>query len=308
MKILLAGGAGFLGSHLTEALVGRGDVVTVLDNLSSGRKKNLSAVMKKIRVINSDVSSFRTNEKFDVVMNFASRASRREWENFPVEVAKTNAFGTDNLINIALRSEAKFLLASTSEIYGNPDIIPTPVSYVGRVSSIGSRSSYDEGKRYAEALVKAYDSQFSLNSIIIRFFNTYGPRMRGGDLYGRVIDRFLQQATNNVPLTVYGSGMQTRSFTYISDTVSAIIKILDNWRIGEIYNVGSDNEIRIIDLANLIIKITGSSSRIIKQEMPPDDPLRRAADVSKLKQLGWKQEIDLKEGLEFMLSAEKKES
>ena len=308
MKILLAGGAGFLGSHLTEALVGRGDVVTVLDNLSSGRKKNLSAVMKKIRVINSDVSSFRTNEKFDVVMNFASRASRREWENFPVEVAKTNAFGTDNSINIALRSEAKFLLASTSEIYGNPDIIPTPVSYVGRVSSTGSRSSYDEGKRYAEALVKAYDSQFSLNSIIIRFFNTYGPRMRGGDLYGRVIDRFLQQATNNVPLTVYGSGMQTRSFTYISDTVSAIIKILDNWRIGEIYNVGSDNEIRIIDLANLIIKITGSSSRIIKQEMPPDDPLRRAADVSKLKQLGWKQEVDLKEGLEFMLSAEKKES
>ena len=308
MKILLAGGAGFLGSHLTEALVGRGDVVTVLDNLSSGRKKNLSAVMKKIRVINSDVSSFRTNEKFDVVMNFASRASRREWESFPVEVAKTNAFGTDNLINIALHSEAKFMLASTSEIYGNPDIIPTPVSYVGRVSSTGSRSSYDEGKRYAEALVKAYDSQFSLNSIIIRFFNTYGPRMRGGDLYGRVIDRFLQQATNNVPLTVYGSGMQTRSFTYISDTVSAIIKILDNWRIGEIYNVGSDNEIRIIDLANLIIKITGSSSRIIKQEMPPDDPLRRAADVSKLKQLGWKQEVDLKEGLEFMLSAEKKES
>ncbi len=308
MKILLAGGAGFLGSHLTEALVGRGDIVTVLDNLSSGRKKNLSAVMKKIRVINSDVSSFRTNEKFDVVMNFASRASRREWESFPVEVAKTNAFGTDNLINIALHSEAKFMLASTSEIYGNPDIIPTPVSYVGRVSSTGSRSSYDEGKRYAEALVKAYDSQFSLNSIIIRFFNTYGPRMRGGDLYGRVIDRFLQQATNNVPLTVYGSGLQTRSFTYISDTVSAIIKILDNWRNGEIYNVGSDNEIRIIDLANLIIKITGSSSKIIKQEMPPDDPLRRAADVSKIKQLGWKQEVDLKEGLEFMLSAEKNES
>jgi UDP-glucuronate decarboxylase len=308
LKILLAGGAGFLGSHLTEALVGRGDIVTVLDNLSSGRKKNLSAVMKKIRVINSDVSSFRTNEKFDVVMNFASRASRREWESFPVEVAKTNAFGTDNLINIALHSEAKFMLASTSEIYGNPDIIPTPVSYVGRVSSTGSRSSYDEGKRYAEALVKAYDSQFSLNSIIIRFFNTYGPRMRGGDLYGRVIDRFLQQATNNVPLTVYGSGLQTRSFTYISDTVSAIIKILDNWRNGEIYNVGSDNEIRIIDLANLIIKITGSSSKIIKQEMPPDDPLRRAADVSKIKQLGWKQEVDLKEGLEFMLSAEKNES
>lgn len=301
MRILLAGGAGFLGSHLAEALVERGDSVTIVDNLSSGLSANISKIDKKVKFINADVSTYRTDATFDLVMNLASRASRREWETFPVEVAKTNALGTDNLINIALRSKAKFLLASTSEIYGNPDVVPTPESYIGRVSSTGSRSPYDEGKRFAEALVKSYESQYALDSIIIRFFNTYGPRMRGGDLYGRVIDRFLQQAINNMPLTVYGSGMQTRSFTYVSDTVSAILKIIDNWKSREIYNVGSDHETRIIDLARMIIKVTESNSTIIQKEMPPDDPLRRAADVSKIKKIGWKQEINLEEGLKLML-------
>ena len=300
MRILLAGGAGFLGSHLAEALVERGDSVTIVDNLSSGLSANISKIDKKVKFINADVSTYRTDATFDLVMNLASRASRREWETFPVEVAKTNALGTDNLINIALRSKAKFLLASTSEIYGNPDVVPTPECYIGRVSSTGSRSPYDEGKRFAEALVKSYESQYALDSIIIRFFNTYGPRMRGGDLYGRVIDRFLQQAINNMPLTVYGSGMQTRSFTYVSDTVSAILKVIDNWKSREIYNVGSDKETKIIDLARMIIKVTESNSTIIQKEMPPDDPLRRAADVSKIKKIGWKQEINLEEGLKLM--------
>ena len=301
MRILLAGGAGFLGSHLAEALVERGDYVVILDNLSSGLAANISGINKQVTFINADVSAYKTDETFDLVMNLASRASRKEWESFPVEVAKSNAFGTDNLISIALRSKAKFLLASTSEIYGNPDIVPTPESYIGRVSSTGSRSPYDEGKRFAEALVKSYESQYALDSIIIRFFNTYGPRMRGGDLYGRVIDRFLQQAMNNKPLTVYGSGMQTRSFTYVSDTVSAILKIIDNWKTGEVYNVGSDNETKIIDLARKIIKVTGSKSTIIQKEMPPDDPLRRAADVSKIKRMGWRQEISLEKGLPLMI-------
>ena len=301
MRILLAGGAGFLGSHLTEALVDRGEIVTVIDNLSSGQPENLSHVKGKITFINADVSTYKTDEAYDLVMNLASRASRREWESFPVEVARTNALGTDNLINIALGSRAKFLLASTSEIYGNPDVVPTPESYIGRVSSTGSRSPYDEGKRFAEALVKSYELQYGLNSIIIRFFNTYGPRMRGGDLYGRVIDRFLQQSVKNQALTVYGSGMQTRSFTYVSDTVAAILKIINNWKTGEVYNVGSDNETRIIDLAQMIIKVTVSKSAIIQKEMPPDDPMRRAADVSKLRNLGWRQEIGLEEGLRLML-------
>lgn len=198
-------------------------------------------------------------------------------------------------------SKANSFLASTSEIYGNPDVVPTPVSYIGRVSSTGSRSPYDEGKIFAEALVKSYESQYALDSIIIRFFNTYGPRMRGGDLYGRVIDRFLQQATNNEPLTVYRSGMQTRSFTYVSDTVSAILKIINNWKTREIYNVGSDNETKIIDMAKMIIKVTGSKSTIVRKEMPPDDPLRRAADVSKIKRIRWRQVISLEEGLRLML-------
>ena len=300
MRILLAGGAGFLGSHLAEALVESGDYVTIVDNLSSGLAVNISKINKKVKFINADVSTYKTEETFDLVMNLASRASRKEWESFPVEVAKTNALGTDKLISIALRSKAKFLLASTSEIYGNPDVVPTPESYIGRVSSTGSRSPYDEGKRFAEALVKSYESQYALDSIIIRFFNTYGPRMRGGDLYGRVIDRFLQQAMNNKPLTVYGSGIQTRSFTYVSDTVSAILKIVNNWKTGEVYNVGSDNETKIIDLARMIIKVTGSTSTIVQKEMPPDDPLRRAADVSKIKKLGWHQEIRLEEGLKIM--------
>ena len=303
MRILLAGGAGFLGSHLAEALVDRGDYVVILDNLSSGLATNISKINKQITFINADVSTYKTEETFDLVMNLASRASRKEWESFPVEVAKSNAFGTDNLISIALRSKAKFLLASTSEIYGNPDVVPTPESYMGRVSSTGSRSPYDEGKRFAEALVKSYESQYALDSIIIRFFNTYGPRMRGGDLYGRVIDRFLQQALNNKPVTVYGSGMQTRSFTYVSDTVSAILKIINNWKTGEVYNVGSDNETKIIDLARMIIKVTGSKSTIVQKEMPPDDPLRRAADVSKIKRMGWRQEISLEKGLGFMLES-----
>jgi UDP-glucuronate decarboxylase len=303
MRILLAGGAGFLGSHLAEALVARGDYVVILDNLSSGLAANISRINKQVTFINADVSTYKTEETFDLVLNLASRASRKEWESFPVEVAKSNAFGTDNLINIALRSKAKFLLASTSEIYGNPEVVPTPESYIGRVSSTGSRSPYDEGKRFAEALVKSYESQYALDSIIIRFFNTYGPRMRGGDLYGRVIDRFLQQALNNKPLTVYGSGMQTRSFTYVSDTVSAILKIIDNWKTGEVYNVGSDNETKIIDLARMIIKVTGSKSTIIQKEMPPDDPLRRAADVSKIKKLRWRQEISLEKGLRLMLES-----
>ena len=303
MRILLAGGAGFLGSHLAEALVARGDYVVIMDNLSSGLAANISGINKQVTFINADVSTYKTDETFDLVMNLASRASRKEWENFPVEVAKSNAFGTDNLISIALRSKAKFLLASTSEIYGNPDVVPTPESYIGRVSSTGSRSPYDEGKRFAEALVKSYESQYALDSIIIRFFNTYGPRMRGGDLYGRVIDRFLQQAVSNKPLTVYGSGMQTRSFTYVSDTVSAILKIINNWKPGEVYNVGSDNETKIIDLAKMIIKVTGSKSTIIQKEMPPDDPLRRAADVSKIKRMGWRQEINLEKGLKLMLES-----
>lgn len=301
-NILLAGGAGFLGSHLAESLIARSDKVTIVDDLSSGMEKNISGIMDKIKFVRDDIINFDSHEHFDIIINLASRASRREWETYPVEVALTNSLGSNNLIKLALKNSAKYIFASTSEVYGNPDLVPTPEDYVGRISSTGSRSPYDEGKRFGEALTKSYEKEHGLDNTIIRFFNTYGPRMRGGDLYGRVIDRFIQQASSNQPLTVYGDGMQTRSFTYVDDTVNAILAVIDKGKSGEIFNIGNDKETKIIDLANIIIELTGSSSGIEFRELPEHDPLRRAADISRIKTLGWSPVVDLKDGLRKMIS------
>lgn len=303
MKILLAGGAGFLGSHLSEKLVEIGHSVTIVDNLSSGLESNISGIIDKVEFIVEDIAKYHTDEKYDIILNLASRASRVEWETFPVEVALSNGEGSHNLIKLALKSNARYIFASTSEVYGSPEIVPTPETYVGKVSSTGSRSPYDESKRYGEALVMAYHRQFGLNSIIIRFFNTYGPRMRGGDFYGRVIDRFIKQCIAGSPVTVYGDGSQTRSFTYVEDSVNAILKIMENGKDGEIYNVGSGDEIRIIDLANLVIQVTGSRSKVKYLPLPEDDPLRRGADVKKLIGLGWKREHTLKDGIVRMVES-----
>ena len=301
MKILVAGGAGFIGSHLVERLVSRGDQVTVIDDLSSGLEDNLYLVKDKVTFVKADISSYETKENFNVIINLASRASRMEWETFPVGVALSNSIGNNNLLKIALNSDARYIFASTSEVYGNPEIVPTPESYIGRVNSVGSRSPYDESKRFGEALVKAYEREYKLDSIIIRFFNTYGPRMRGGDLYGRVLDRFIQQALSNEPLTVYGDGTQTRSFTYVSDSVQAILKIIEKGQRGEIYNVGNDSEISILDLANLVIKTTNSSSKIVFSKLPPDDPERRAADITKIARLGWSPTVKISDGMILMI-------
>lgn len=303
MKILLAGGAGFLGSHLTEELVTLGHEVTIVDNLSSGLKSNLDNVINKVEFIEEDISNFKSEANFDLILNLASRASRVEWETYPVEVALSNGEGNNNLIKIALKSKAKYIFASTSEVYGTPEIVPTPESYLGRVSTTGTRSPYDEGKRYGESLVMAYHRQLGLNAIIIRFFNTYGPRMRGGDFYGRVIDRFIKQCLDNKPVTVYGDGKQTRSFTYVKDSVNAIIKIINNGESGGVYNVGSGDEIRILDLAELIIRKTGSKSRIEFRPLPEDDPKRRGADVRKLMGLGWERQYTLEIGISKMIGS-----
>ena len=304
MRVLVAGGAGFIGSHLAERLVLRGDYVVVLDDLSSGQISNLSKIAKRITFVNSEISRFDTLESFDVIVNLASRASRKEWENYPVEVALTNSIGNNNLIKLALKMNARYIFASTSEVYGNPEVVPTPETYIGKVSSVGSRSPYDESKRFGEALVKAYESEFNLDNIIIRFFNTYGPRMRGGDLYGRVLDRFIQQALTNQPLTVYGDGTQTRSFTHVNDTVDAILMLMQKGKSGEIYNVGNDHEISILDLANLVIKVTKSSSNVSFGVLPPDDPKRRGADISRIAKLGWKPTLELSEGILTMTKYE----
>ncbi len=300
-RIIVAGGAGFLGSHLAEALLKKGYDITIVDDLSSGLESNISGIANEVEFIKSDIADFKYTEHFDVLVNLASRASRVEWETYPVEVALSNSLGNNNLIKLALNNKALYVYASSSEVYGDPGVIPTPETFVGKVSTTGSRSPYDEGKRFGEALVKAYEREYGLKNIIIRFFNTYGPRMRGGDFYGRVIDRFIQQATKGDNLTVYGDGMQTRSFTYVSDSVNAISLLIQKGAYGEIYNVGNDIEIKILDLAKMILEITKSTSEIDFLPLPSFDPKRRSANISRLRALGFSHKVLLRDGIEMMI-------
>ena len=301
MKVLIAGGAGFLGSYLAERFVANGHDVHILDNFASGLKQNIENIRDKITLLEDDVTTFRTDERYDIVLNFASRASRLEWEEHPVEVLLSNAAGSKNLIEVALRSNALYVYASSSEVYGNSKVIPTPEDYVGCVSTTGSRSPYDEGKRFGDALTKAYERQYGLRNIIIRIFNTYGPRMRGGDCYGRVVDRFLKQAMHNEPITVYGDGSQTRSFTFVSDTIDGIMTAITRGKEGEVYNIGNDSETSILDLAKLVKKLTKSSSEISFKALPENDPKRRAADITKVRKLGWEPKISLENGIIKMI-------
>lgn len=295
-RVLIAGGAGFLGSHLAESLIENFDVV-IVDNLSSGLESNITSIRERVEFVNQNVETFRYGKKIDIIIDLASRASRVEWETYPVEVALSNSMGTNNLIKLALKNGSSFIYASSSEVYGNPDLIPTPESYIGRVDTISSRSPYDEGKRFSEALIKSYEREYGLNNIIIRFFNTYGPRMRGGDFYGRVIDRFINQSLSEQKITVYGDGNQTRSFTFVSDAVDAIELILERGKYGELYNVGNDKETKIIELANLIKDLTGSKSEIVFKDLPENDPIRRSAKITKVTDLGWSHKISLKDGI-----------
>lgn len=303
MKALIAGGAGFLGSFLAESLLNKGWEIYILDNLSSGLLENLEPIKENIQFIKGDVITYSTREKFDYVINFASNASRAEWEKYPVEVALSNSAGSKNLIEIALNSDATYIYASSSEVYGTATQIPTTEDYLGSVSTTGTRSPYDEGKRFGDAITKAYEREYGLKNIIIRFFNTYGPRMRGGDFYGRVIDRFVRQAQNNEPLTIYGDGSQTRSFTYVSDAVVAILMLIEKGRLGEIYNVGSDNEIEILKLADIVKEVLNSSSEIKFLPLPEHDPKRRAADITKIKKLGYKPKVSLQDGIKLMANS-----
>lgn len=307
MRVVIAGGAGFLGSHLAERLVSEGYGVVVVDDLSSGLESNLSSIMDRIEFIKSDIADFDYSQQFDTMINLASRASRVEWETYPVEVALSNSLGNNNLIKHAIKNRALYVYASSSEIYGNPEIVPTPETYIGRVSTTGSRSPYDEGKRFGEALVKSYEREYGLKNIIIRFFNTYGPRMRGGDFYGRVLDRFIQQAIGDKPITVYGDGMQTRSFTYVSDSIDAIMLLLKKGKNGEVYNIGNDREIKILELAQMVKRICGSNSPIVFGSIPEDEPKRRSADISKIRKLGFTHRIDLESGIRNMFDSMRKQ-
>ena len=307
MKVLIAGGAGFLGSYLAERYVADGHEVHIMDNFASGLKENIVDIREKITLLENDVTSFRNDERYDIVVNFASRASRVEWEKHPVDVALSNALGSKNLIEVALRCNALYVYASSSEVYGDPKTIPTPEDYLGCVSTTGSRSPYDEGKRFGDAITKAYERQYGLRNIIIRFFNTYGPRMRGGDFYGRVVDRFIQQAMHNEPITVYGDGTQTRSFTYVSDTIDGVMAAITKGKEGEVYNIGNDSETTIVELARLVKKLANSRSEIHFKDLPENDPRRRAADITKMRNLGWQPRISLEEGITNTIKSKLKE-
>jgi len=303
-SVLVTGGAGFLGSYICDVLVKQGAQVTCIDNLSSGRVKNIQHLkgLDTFELIEHDISQPTfLSKQIDVVMHLASRASPFEFARFPIQIMKANTLGTWVALGIAKEHNARLVYTSSSEIYGDPDPenIPTPETYPGNVNPVGPRSCYDEAKRAGEAFINAYRIQHRLDTRILRVFNAFGPRIRPGDVYGRVIPRFIEQALGGRPLTVFGDGTQTRSFTYVSDMVEGVLKAA--WvaeASGEVVNLGSGVETRIIDLARMISELTGSGSEIEFHPLPVDDPRRRCPDVGKARKLlGWGPKTGLKQGL-----------
>jgi len=301
-RVLVTGGAGFLGSWMCQTLLASGAHVTCVDNFASGRKENIQHLMEKerFRFIEHDISTpLPVETRLDYVFHMASRASPFEFEHYPIQILKANTMGVLVALGIAKKHGAKILYTSTSEVYGNPDIVPTPESYYGNVNPIGPRGCYDEAKRCGEAYVMAYRKQHNLDTRIARIFNTYGPRIRMDGIYGRVIPRFISQALNGDPITVFGDGSQTRSFTYVTDQIEGLLRLasLDAAR-GQVINIGNVNEITVLTLAKKVIKLTGSSSTLSFHPLPEDDPLRRRPDVTRAKQLlEWEPKVPLEKGL-----------
>ena len=303
-KVLVTGGAGFLGSWICDVLVKQHAQVICLDNFSSGQKDNIRHLLglKNFKLVEHDISEpIFFDEKIDVIMHLASRASPFEFARFPIQILKANTLGTWVALGIAKKHKARLLYASTSEVYGDPDpnYVPTKETYNGNVNPVGVRSCYDEAKRVGEAFITAYRIEHRLDTRIVRIFNTYGPRMRPGDIYGRVVTRFIDQAVNANPITVFGDGTQTRSFTYVIDLVEGILKATYLPEAsGEVINLGSKVETPIIDLAKIILELTNSKSKIEFHPLPVDDPKRRCPNIDKAKKLlGWRQKIRLEDGL-----------
>jgi UDP-glucuronate decarboxylase len=300
--VLVTGGAGFIGSWLCDVLVSFGAEVDCLDNLSTGKQENIDHLLEKskFRFINEDVCAFKTDLKYDYILHLASRASPEEYQKHPIETLQANSIGSYNMLELARKHDARILFASTSEVYGDADVFPTPESYWGRVNPVGPRSCYDEGKRFGEALFMAYHRLYGLDVRVARIFNSYGPRLRAEGAYGRAISRFITQALANKPLTVYGDGTQTRSFCYITDTIIGLLLLLANEGArGEVVNVGNAEEVTILELAQSIKQLTGSASPITFHPLPEDDPRRRCPDIGRAESLlGWKPKINLEEGLD----------
>jgi dTDP-glucose 4,6-dehydratase len=297
-RSLLTGGAGFLGSHLCDRLLAEGHEVVCLDNLLTGTERNLAHLKgdPRFRLLRADVTEdFRLDGPVDCVLHFASAASPVDYAKFGIKTLKANALGTHKMLGLAKAKGARFLLASTSEVYGDPEVNPQPESYVGHVDPVGPRSVYDEGKRFAEALSMAYHHEHSIDVKIARIFNTYGPRMRLDD--GRVIPNFMGQALRGEPLTVHGDGSQTRSFCYVDDLIEGAWRLLNSEVHGPV-NLGNPDERTILDVADLVRKVTGKQVGIVKKPLPPGDPRVRCPDITRARTLlKWEPKVPLEEGL-----------
>ncbi|MFH1857713.1 MAG: UDP-glucuronic acid decarboxylase family protein [Candidatus Omnitrophota bacterium] len=298
MRVCITGGAGFIGSHLVDVLIKKGHEVVCLDNLVTGELVNISHLTsdQRFTFIQHDVTTFiDLPGKVDYVLHFASPASPVDYLKYPIQTLKVGSLGTHNALGVAKAKGARFLLASTSEIYGDPEETPQKEEYWGHVNPIGPRGVYDEAKRFAEALTLAYHRTHRLDTKIVRIFNTYGPRMRTQD--GRAIPNFISQALKGDPLTVYGDGSQTRSFCFISDLIQGILRLMDA-SANEPVNLGNPQEMTVMMLAEKIIQLTGTKSRIQTAPLPVDDPKRRQPDITKAQTwLGWKPIVPLEEGL-----------
>ena len=294
---LVTGGAGFLGSHLCEELLERGHRVICVDNLETGSLANIEHMRSdRFSFVHVDIiEAFFVDEPVDFVYHFASPASPIDYLRLPLHTLKVGSYGTHHALGLAKKHRARFLLASTSEVYGDPQVHPQPESYWGHVNPIGPRGVYDEAKRYAEALTMAYHNQQGVDTAIVRIFNTYGPRMRAYD--GRAIPTFLRQALQDRPITVFGDGSQTRSFCYVDDLIRGIIGLSESGYHDPV-NIGNPNEFTLLELAKAVTEITGSRSEIIFEALPTDDPQVRQPDITLAQEiLGWGPEVDLREGL-----------
>jgi len=297
-KYLITGGAGFIGSHLCENFLNHGHEVLCMDNYSTGANENIAAFLKnpRFRFIDHNVSRYiEVQEPLDYVLHFASPASPVDYLELPIPTLKVGALGTHNTLGLAKAKNAVYLLASTSEVYGDPLVRPQSEEYWGNVNPIGPRGVYDEAKRFAEAMTMAYQRYHGLNTRIVRIFNTYGPRMRMRD--GRVVPNFITQALKGEPLTVYGQGEQTRSFQYVDDLVAGIQKLLESNENLPV-NIGNPQEMTVLEFAKKVIELTGSKSPIIYKPLPQDDPQVRQPDITKAKRvLGWEPKVALEQGL-----------
>ncbi len=297
-KVLITGGAGFIGSHLSERLLRNGDDVLCLDNFLTSSDRNIAAFLenRRFKLVRHDVTNdFHVAGDLDYVLHFASAASPADYVRYGIKTLKANALGTHKALGISKAKNAAFLLASTSEVYGDPEVNPQPESYVGHVDPVGPRSVYDEGKRFAEALAMAYHHEHRMDVKIARIFNTYGPRMRIDD--GRAIPSFLGQALRGEALTIHGDGRQTRSFCHIDDMVEGIVRLMESDVVGPL-NLGNPDERTVLDLARLVQKVTGKSPGIVFKPLPLGDPKVRCPDITKARTLlAWEPKVPLEHGL-----------